>query len=114
MYLGEAGLFLTMLLGLWRACAWLARGRLAVAFPSVTAADLQRWAFWQVVFVACWSVVFKLSLPLFMRTTSGPLWNGDSQWFALAAEGFGGLLAVWGLARSLFGGRLAAKVRERG
>lgn len=99
MYLSEAGLFWLMVLGLWRVVGLFSSRVLRPVFPSVSVVDLRRWALWQVVFVAGWSVVFKLSLPVWLRSARGPLFHGGSQVFAGSAELVGVLFALWAMAR---------------
>ena len=104
MYMSESGLFLLALYG-----AWVALGRFMLRalkrykrdgwLDRLTFDQLRRFALWQVVFVAAWSVVFKLTLPFFMHSSHGPLYKGYSQYFAGTAELLGALLALYGLWR---------------
>jgi hypothetical protein len=72
-------------------------------FPGVTADTdfLRRFACWQIVFLAAWSVEFKLILPDFLKMQTGPLWSGPSQYYATGAEYIGAFLALIALVRAL-------------
>lgn len=103
-YLSEGALFCTFCLGLvifsFRFMG--PKLRKCFTFSHVTDQGLARFAIFLVVFVAAWSVLFKLSLPYVVRTPKGPLYHGDSQYYALASEGLGAILTCLGLIKVLF------------
>ena len=102
-YLSEAILALAMLSGLWFVLGrWIAP-TIKRLFPGVNADTdfLRRFACWQVVFLAAWSVIFKILLPPFFHLTTGPLFTGPSQYYATDAEFIGSFLALIALVRAL-------------
>jgi len=90
----EAVLFLVALGGFWWLSSCVVR-RLRV-FPSVTGAQLVRFARFQTVFVAAWSVLFKLGIPP-VAVDRVVLDRGPSQIYANAAELFFVLFVMAGL-----------------
>lgn len=102
-YLSEAILFLAMASGLWFVAGRFIAPLIKRLFPglSVTNDFLRRFACWQVVFMAAWSVIFKLELPTFLRMKTGPLWSGPSQDYATGAEYIGSFLALIAIVRWL-------------
>ena len=102
-YLSESFFFLAFCAGLWYVAGRYLAPAIKRLFPGITVTQefLQRFAVWQIVFVAAWSVFFKLMLPLYMHSKTGPLFKGPSQWFAGAAEYIGGVLALIAIVRWL-------------
>lgn len=92
----EGVTFLLFLVGLYVLCLRLSR-YLRRFMGSVTDVGLARFAVFQVVFLAVWSVIFKDLLPSFVRQPTGPLYHGWSQTFAMTAQDIGTVLAMVGL-----------------
>jgi uncharacterized membrane protein len=95
LYLSEAVLLWFLLGGLsW--CAYRLSRRLRLAmFPSLTDGVLARFLMCQVLFVAVWSVVFKLLLPRDPNTIHF-LSTGGSQYYANGSEMAGMFLIMIG------------------
>lgn len=95
LYLSEAGLFWLFVVGLWECVKW-AVGRwivwpgddYVVIFPRVTESFLRRFALFQIVFVAVWSILFKAVLYVTLRhsTAHGLLSRSQSLGIAIPAE----------------------------
>ena len=101
MYLSEAALFWMFAIGFWAALGRFAP-RLRRVFSNCSSEQLRLFAFWQVVFIAAWSVLFKIGLPPIMHSVNGPLFKGDSQIYANMSELIGTLAILFGIWRGVF------------
>ena len=102
-YICEGLLFLGFASGLWWFLGRYVTPLIKRLFPGINVDQrfLQRFAAWQIIFVAAWSVLFKIALPIRFHSATGPLFKGPSQWFAGAAEWVGAIFFLIAIVRGL-------------
>jgi hypothetical protein len=120
LYLSEAVLFWMFFTGLWVLCGkfasrWIASGPVTLSLgddPANVANQLRRFAFFQIAFVAVWSILFKGVLYTTLRASTSHylLAKGQSLGIAIPAECIILLLILWGVVKWWL--RAAGRVRS--
>lgn len=111
LYISEGVLTWAFFVGLWWLCGWSARrvARGPLVLGSVSEGFLRRWCFFQVLFIAVWSILFKGVLYTTLRHSTAHylLARSQSLGISIPAECVGFLLMLVGVV--VFGLRVSRR-----